>query len=275
MKIIGLTGLTGAGKSTVAQKLMAYGCYHIDADKVAREVINNNEITLLIGLGASGEIAVWLNHEYQRILYLYAEGVEITEKVTDDMISDANFTNSKGKHIETMAELCEDDITKFCFSHEHENNSDDNLASKMKRFNYRYRIENLSSAYSIFECLSDTTYSKFYNSSIEHYHMAAKPMKLAVEWSDNDDSYSVYFWLDEDKITRFFERFYGAHPDTKTDFIIRIDAEQKKYELALYRQGLKEPQIIPEDAYQLLVFKNKFEHYRSDNYNQERGAWIW
>ena len=43
MKIIGLTGLTGAGKSTVAQKLMAYGCYHIDADKVARKVINNNE----------------------------------------------------------------------------------------------------------------------------------------------------------------------------------------------------------------------------------------
>ncbi len=43
MKIIGLTGLTGAGKSTVAQKLMAYGCYHIDADKVAKAVINNSE----------------------------------------------------------------------------------------------------------------------------------------------------------------------------------------------------------------------------------------
>ncbi len=43
MKIIGLTGLTGAGKSTVALKLMAYGCYHIDADKVARDVINNSE----------------------------------------------------------------------------------------------------------------------------------------------------------------------------------------------------------------------------------------
>ena len=43
MKIIGLTGLTGAGKSTVAQKLMAYGCYHIDADKVAKNVINNSK----------------------------------------------------------------------------------------------------------------------------------------------------------------------------------------------------------------------------------------
>lgn len=43
MKIIGLTGLTGAGKSTAAQKLTAYGCYHIDADLIARDVINNDE----------------------------------------------------------------------------------------------------------------------------------------------------------------------------------------------------------------------------------------
>lgn len=43
MKIIGITGLTGAGKGTVAQKLIAYGCYHIDADQVAREVINNSK----------------------------------------------------------------------------------------------------------------------------------------------------------------------------------------------------------------------------------------
>lgn len=43
MKIIGITGLTGAGKGTVAQRLTAYNCYHIDADKVARDVINNSE----------------------------------------------------------------------------------------------------------------------------------------------------------------------------------------------------------------------------------------
>lgn len=43
MKIIGITGLTGAGKGTVAQKLVVHGAYHIDADRVAREVINNSE----------------------------------------------------------------------------------------------------------------------------------------------------------------------------------------------------------------------------------------
>ncbi len=59
------------------------------------------------------------------------------------------------------------------------------------------------------------------------------------------------------------------------DFIFRMDIEHSRYELALYRYGLKEPLIVPQETYQLLVFKNKFEHYRSENYNQERGAWIW
>lgn len=43
MKIIGITGLTGAGKGTVAQRLVAHGAYHINADRVARDVINNSE----------------------------------------------------------------------------------------------------------------------------------------------------------------------------------------------------------------------------------------
>lgn len=41
MIIIGLTGTTGAGKSTVAKYLVSKGFYHIDADKVAKDVINN------------------------------------------------------------------------------------------------------------------------------------------------------------------------------------------------------------------------------------------
>ncbi len=41
--IIGLTGQTGAGKSTVAKILEKYGCYHIDADSVAHDVIDSDE----------------------------------------------------------------------------------------------------------------------------------------------------------------------------------------------------------------------------------------
>lgn len=107
------------------------------------------------------------------------------------------------------------------------------------------------------------------------YHQAGKPKKLAIKWHIGKSEYSAYFWFEEEPIREVFDKFYGAHPDTKTDFIIRIDSENRKYELALYRYALKEPQIISQDVYQLLVFKNKFEDYRSDNYNQERGAWIW
>jgi dephospho-CoA kinase len=39
MFVLGLTGQSGAGKGTVAKILSGYGFYHIDTDKLAREVI--------------------------------------------------------------------------------------------------------------------------------------------------------------------------------------------------------------------------------------------
>lgn len=39
MKVIGLTGKTGAGKSTVAEYLAKKGCFIIDGDKIARDIL--------------------------------------------------------------------------------------------------------------------------------------------------------------------------------------------------------------------------------------------
>lgn len=125
------------------------------------------------------------------------------------------------------------------------------------------------------EMLYDGTHDKLHDGGLMKYHQAGKPRKLRVQWHIGKTEYSAYLWFDDERIRDVFDMFYGAHPETKTDFLIRIDAEKKKYELALYRYGLKEPQVISEDVYQLLVFKNKFEDHRSENYNQERGAWIW
>lgn len=125
------------------------------------------------------------------------------------------------------------------------------------------------------EALFDGTHDKLHDDGLLKYHEAGKPKKLAVKWHIKKSEYTAYFWFEDEKICAIYDKFYGAHPDTKTDFIIRIDAEKKKYELALFRYGLKEPQMIPESTYQLLVFKNGFEDYRSDNYSQARGAWIW
>lgn len=125
------------------------------------------------------------------------------------------------------------------------------------------------------DILYDGQYDKTHDGKLFSYHKAGKPRKLVIKWHIKKSEYSAYFWFEDEEIRAIFDRFYGAHPETKTDFMIRIDVEKNKYELALYRYGLKEPQVISESAYQLLVFKNKFEYYRSENYNQPRGAWIW
>ena len=125
------------------------------------------------------------------------------------------------------------------------------------------------------EALYDGTHDKLHDGGLMQYHEAGKPKKLAIKWHIKKSEYTAYFWFEDEAIRTAFDKFYGFHTDTKTDFIIRIDPEKKKYQLALYRYGLQEPKIIPEDAYQLIVFKNKFEHYRSENYDQPCGAWIW
>ena len=46
MKIYGLTGKTGAGKSTVAEKLQTLGFYIIDGDKIARSITEKGKPAL-------------------------------------------------------------------------------------------------------------------------------------------------------------------------------------------------------------------------------------
>ncbi len=156
-----------------------------------------------------------------------------------------------------------------------------NFISTLSTFNlYSYRFvidihkpENYIKNIKISFC--DSTYNKALEELYTFYTPKTLPIKLSIEYSIVNDLFSINIFFKQDLIELIFYKFYGAHLDTKTDFIIKIDAEKKIYELALYRQGLKEPVVIPESAYQLIVFKNKFEDYRSENYNQPRGAWIW
>lgn len=199
---------------------------------------------IVIGITSYGTLAIWIiSNKKSDLIYQVA--------IKSDKISELN-TQFKYRY-----------IIHLINQHENTLENGENTNELIGKFDY------------IEETLFDGTHDKLHDGGLLKYHQAGKPKKLAIKWHIGKSEYSAYFWFDDEGIREVFDRFYGAHPDTKTDFIIRIDAERRKYELALYRYGLKEPQVIPEDVYQLLVFKNKFEDYRSDNYNQERGAWIW
>lgn len=244
---------------------------------------------IIVGMAPYGGIAVWLNGIKKSTLVKWLYGFEIKVNMSSFIPGNPDVSLDELKMFYINSNL----DAKIYYK-KHGVPPHTLFEGYMQQFTYHYQplyeywdennkewrkwekyAENVPVFDFIEESLYDGTHDKLHDGGLMKYHQAGKPKKLRVEWHIGKSEYSAYFWFEDERIREVFDRFYGAHPDTKTDFIIRIDAEKRKYELALYRYGLKEPQVIPEDVYQLLVFKNKFEDYRSDNYNQERGAWIW
>lgn len=226
---------------------------------------------VLFGFGNHGYIALWLYEEKKSILLDYGRG-KVRSPIKENASKNVN-------NCDYMPNVVQNDL----------------FDNYMKQFTYRYQVffehwdedeekwikydeekdEVIPEFEYIEESLFDGTHDKLHDGGLMKYHEAGKPKKLALKWHIKKSDYSAYFWFEDEEMCAIFNKFYGQHPDTKTDFIIHIDPIKKKYELSLYRYGLKEPVIIPESAYQLIVFKSGFENYRSDNYNQPTGAWIW
>lgn len=244
---------------------------------------------IVVGMAPYGGIAVWVRGFNKSVLVDWLKGSEIEVTMADfhpvnpdttlqeycdfyinnDSIVKENLKTNGLPPRNLFDKYMQQFTYRYLLQFEKWNNGEEERWLKYNEDEIRPEFEYLE------EVLFDGTHDKLHNDGLLKYHEAGKPKKISIKWHIKKSEYTAYIWFEDEKICSIFERFYGAHPDTKTDFIIHIDSEKKKYELALFRQGLKEPQIISEDAYQLLVFKNKFENYRSDNYNQERGAWIW
>lgn len=156
------------------------------------------------------------------------------------------------------------------------------------RYTYRYLFQTYSgkegkwinpdsdkTIFKVCDTLFDGSFNKLGDDSLLRHHTAGKPKIISVTMISGKSETHLHFFFDETAVSEVFERFYGVHHDTRADFIIRVDAPGHRYELCLYRQGLKEPVTIPAEAYKVIVFRNRFEEYRSDNYDLPRGAWIW
>lgn len=235
---------------------------------------------IVIGMAPCGKTAIWFYGLNKSVVVEWLKGEKIEVSMKDFLPENPSIT---------LDEYCESYPTSLISNSLHKPSFD----KYMQQFFYRYlplfekwdenrrewqkadRDSNISEFVFIEESLFDGTHDKLHDDGLITYHKAGKPNRIAVSWNIKKSEYIAYFWFEDEEIQAVFDRFYGAHPETKSDFMIRIDSEKNKYELALYRYGLKEPQVISEFAYQLLVFKNKFEYYRSENYNQPKGAWVW
>lgn len=223
---------------------------------------------IIIGIAPLGNVVIWVNNYFKSELVLSDKAV--AKKIRENL--EVNGLPARDLFDRYMQQFCYRYLVMFERWDEDEErwvkpelDEEEQVVDgkPMPEFDF------------IEEALWDGTHDKLHDGGLMSYHMAGKPKKLAIEWYIKKSQYSAYLWFEDELIRAAFEKFYGAHRDTKVDFIIRIDPEKNKYELALYRYGLQEPVVISENAYQMIVFKSKFEYYRSENYDQPRGAWIW
>ncbi|MGN0236882.1 MAG: DUF2931 family protein [Lepagella sp.] len=259
----------------------------LDQSKISSAIGEYSEAThIVVGMAPFGLCALWVSGPLRSILINCYKGEEFKEDFSKLDVYSTGMTLR-----EYCSELASGNNDLLRQKINHPDRQYNYFRSIMTQYQYRYNImfgrwDNVEwkelrevtkrpLLISISDRRSDGTYYKIGDNQLSKYHKAGKPTRIELQWQVVRSVYIAYIWIDDELIKEIFERFYGTHLETKVDFMIRVDIDQHKYELALYRYGLKEPQVIPEDIYQVLVFKNKFEYYRSDNYNQRRGAWIW
>ena len=229
--------------------------------------LSRTYMDLLFCMG--GKLYVWLISPERSIL---VKGIIIREIDIDYTLSDNSWYRTKEEVQKTYNAKSAEYRKRILIMHS-------NFDMLFKQYTLRF-VPIFSERSLTLRCSLDTrSYdgcrSTLQNADFREYHEMGRPKNLAVRWKEGKSEYSAYFWFDESCIRKSFELFCGENTNIKIEFLIQIDLEHRQFELMLHNQDSKKLLLIPNETYQLLVFKNKFEEYRSENYNQKCGAWLW
>ena len=243
---------------------------------------------IVVGMAPYGQVALWLRGEKKSILldWLRGERMESSSKQLMPNNSTETIDSHCRKYIKRRVHkhlkmhglpepgLFDRIMAQYCYRlvplFEHWQSDED-----VKWRRHDDDEENPPVMDHVFVSRCDGTHHKIADDTLMRHHMAGRPERIEVAWHTGKSEWQAYIWLNEELTAPIFERLYGMHRDTRVDLLLHFDPEQQHYELALFRYGMKQPQLLPEDCFQLIVFKNQFENYRTDNYSQPSGAWIW
>ena len=67
--------------------------------------------------------------------------------------------------------------------------------------------------------------------------------------------------------------FYDEDSAKEMNLVIDIRKSNKEFHILMNGDDLEKPKELPQENVEILVFKNKFESYRSDNYDRPSGGW--
>jgi len=233
------------------------------------EELNEQKYNFIIaGMAPYGGLAIWLSggRITTEVAWLQAEPIDVQMK---DFLPSSNLT--RNEYLERFLEGCKDANGNF-----QKNGLPDRMLFNryMQKFNYRIspKFENDSVVFRnialyYFNGEFNTTYSGEHTSNV----MRAKPYKIVLSWSKGNKQYEGYFWTDEKKIIETFSLFYDNDGKKEGDLVIEVGKSDEEFKFFL--QDDLTVVEIPVDDWQIMVFKNRLESYRSPNYNKPPGGW--
>lgn len=240
------------------------------------------EPILVLGFAPFGVISLWLYNA--NVCNKLIISSTIKEKKNLDINQNKDILRIHSNYIEFDNEYsfyCENsDLIRHSLVHKYEH-----------LYNYRYlfttkRLDGIKLSSSLFDtegfsveyikakrfCGSIKTFNI---DDFDTYQKAGVPEKITIKWTLGDSVYSAYLWFNEDDIFSVFDKIWGTHREISADILFYINSVEPEMELYLNRYGLHSPFKLNRKCYQLIAFKDGFELFRSENYDQSVGAWMW
>jgi hypothetical protein len=223
---------------------------------------------IVVGMAPYGGLAVWLSGIgiTTEVVWLQAEATDVVMK---DFSPDSRL--SQNEYVEFLLKECDKAYENF-----QKNGLPDRMLFEryMQKFNYnittKFEEENAN-----FEAIELFYYNGELNTTNSGEHelltMRAKPSKIVIHWNIGKTKYSGYFWTDENKIIKTFSDFYENNMQKEGSFVIEIEESNKNFKFSMQNDTVITE--IPIGEIQFIIFKNKFEFYRSPNYDKPQGGW--
>lgn len=242
---------------------------------------------IVVGIAPYGGVAVWLRGTHKSTLLKWLKGVEVDETVVKQYLMGFSLRYYCHLSIE------QNEVVKTNLQ-AHGLPAPDLYDRWMQQYHYRYvvleeyydgkswqRYDDADLYYddmevdSVEDCRFDGTHDRLRDGGLMTQHVAGCPKRIIVKWQEGWTSFSAYYWLDENAAPQAFHRFFMINAADRADLLMRIDTRANHYGIALKSSELQTIQEIGEEVYQLIVFRNDHEYFRSKNYHQEKDAWNW
>ena len=230
-------------------------------------------INVLVGTAPHGGVAIWLCGLKKSVLlhWFHAEEAvlsEVEEKAYGWM---KEFKNP----LIISQEEVEEKMRQYCYRYVALEEYFDTESKWWKEYEDTDPYYDDLDLDAIEDKRTDGTFNYLGGQEQEQYHTTGKPERITVKWHAGPTEYLAHFWINETTLINFFQSFYKPDPNGKADLLIRLDPDKNIYSLALKGDMHDYEYFFPWKTYQLIVFRDGTEHFRSMNFNKADDAWRW